>query len=142
MNKALLFSLFQDFIMLILFHLMSPNLGNCRHTDVHINENKMKKKFIEIYLIYMYSKTCLIWHALGEIFCVGVDRVLDYNTQCKTHRNRSKGHENQHRITQGNGLHRCWFTQYKTYRIVNQHQIRQGNGLHSVDHKELLINVG
>ena len=68
---------------------------------------------MEIYLIY--NKTCLIRPALGEIFCVGTDRMSDYNTQCKTHR--SKGHENQH-----------WITQDK--------------GLHSVKHKELSINVG
>ena len=26
-----------------------------------------------------YSKTCLIWDPLGETYCVGIDRVSDYN---------------------------------------------------------------
>ena len=60
--------------------------------------------------------------------------MSDYNTQCKTHGNRSKGHEitqckthrksgqkeNQCRITRGKGLHKCQIMQFLLYTCVSQ----------------------
>ena len=40
---------------------------------------------------YIYSGTCLIRHALGEKFCVGIGRLSDYTITVKNIENGQKG---------------------------------------------------
>lgn len=54
-----------------------------------------------------YSETCLIRHALGEFFCVRMNRVSNYTLQKKKKLEKwSNGNENERQITQRNRLHR------------------------------------
>ena len=50
---------------------------------------------------------------MGEKYCVGIDKVSDYSV--KHIEKLSKGHENQCRITQVNGLDRCGIRQVLLY---------------------------
>lgn len=65
----------------------------------------MNSEITEISLI-RYSETCLIWLALGEKFCVGRDRVLDYRVKKSTEK-WLNGKENQCCIKHRNRFHRC-----------------------------------
>lgn len=57
-----------------------------------------------------YSETCLIRHAIGELFCVRMNRVSDYTLQKKKTPKLEKwsnGNENEGHLTQRNRLHGC-----------------------------------
>ena len=72
-------------------------------------------------IVWIYSETCLIWNALGEKFCVGIDKMSE------THRR----HENQCWMSQGNGLHNCQIRQvllyFSNYQLIKEACINQNN---------------
>ena len=95
----------------------------------------LQAQWIMIYFMYLWNThglrlTCLIRHALGEKFCVEIDRMSDYTVYINNMYKKCQKGENQRRKTQGNGFHRCRIRQGLLYEYIDVFKLNLWNYIH------------